>query len=685
MPSKDEKLASKYELLPPEAWHYYKTHPIEFIRAMILTPHSKSRGENLFLSDQQIEVIEAMATDRHITVRSGKGIGKSALISFICIWFASCFDEAKIVLTAPSAATLRSGLFREVKKWVIGSFVEGMFEVTSERVYVDTEIIEGSVPSQIEMRTAVKGNPESMAGLHEKNMLLCADEASNVPDEILHNLVSTLTSGDNNKMLMCSNPTRNTGIFRDSHLDDPIDKWTKFKFSSEDSPFTSKQNILESEMKYGRDSNSFKIDVTGDFPDSDPDTFLDISEVYAAFDREVTPRATDEIEIGVDVARFGDDNTCLFWRHGMKVHPPIFKGRTSGDEVVSMVYELVSQIRATTGYKESIRVKVDSTGLGGTVCDFLKLDRKHDIDVIECNFGERASSERYANLVSEMWGTLKDVIGMVSLPGEGECDNRLTVKALREELSARRVDYGTGKVKIEPKAVFKKEFGRSPDFADALVLCFARKKSQRTFLSDFDHLSKNYVINNMTYLNGLDHYISLHYTTDRQVSAVWAYWGNGTLYITNEMITDDNVARVASQINNGSNVAPKKILGNARCFGNPSQDIKAQLRRFKVRLRDNYRYDELGALELLNQLVHTKSIKLLNKCNSTISQLDKWNSDVKKAEAERDYGLCYAILNIVSELKDKINPKRTPMERRSPYSSSTQQQQQQLYNKALTW
>jgi hypothetical protein len=165
---------------------------------------------------------------------------------------------------------------------------------------------------------------------------------------------------------------------------------------------------------------------------------------------------------------------------------------------------------------------------------------------------------------------------------------------------------------------------------------------------------------------------------------VWTYWGNGTLYVVNESITDDNVARVASEVHNRSAVTPVKILGNDRCFGSASSDIRAQLRKYKVRLRENYKYDELGALELLNQLVSTKSIKLVNQCDNTIHQLDRWNADVKRAQAERDFGLCYAILNIVSELKDKINPtKRSSLEPRTPYAG-TEQTNSSLYNKALS-
>ena len=1023
------RLSSKYDLLPPEAWHYYQTHPLEFIENMILKPHTERRGKRLFLSDQQKEVIIAIGENGKVSTLSGKGIGKSFMLANIAIWFVSVFPEAQVVLTAPSSKTLKSGLWKEVKKWIIGSYVEALFTMTSEKLYMDVEESLDSFPSFVEMRTATKGSPESMAGIHTENLLLMADEASRVDDEILQVLQDTLTSGANNKMIMTSNGTRNSGFFYDSHMDDRANMWTKFKFSAEDSPFTSKESILGQELKFGRDSNMFIVNVVGGFSKEDPDSFLNAHDVACAFDRDVTPMTSDEIEIGVDVARFGNDRTVLFWRHGMKVFPPVERGKTSTVEVCDMVYELIIKIRIQTGYKDTIRVKVDDTGVGcltkptlvltptgwikaedvkvgdeiyskdingnmvveyvtgnvereltkvirvndeyefsshhmvpyktrkeydhkldfwynisdkksilfdtehsgwnvdgygitfptyeiempnggfktiheevtpdrikfarflgwyvsegsqdsdsilitqvkednfediissmecfgskvkrkkndfvlyrkdiakwlktncyvgdseskawnkcvpkwviendievieafldafrlgdgylhkgvkayvttsktlagqlqdlsykcgrtskisikskkgskshifgreitrgrdcyvvedhkrsalglqpksitermehvhyititgdtklfitkmddfgrfmwthnGGVTDLLNTDRDHNIEVVPCNFGGKGD-DTYANEASVMWGTVRDVIQRVSLPSEEECENYTHAKYLREELSARRVDYGTGKTKIEPKANFKKDFGRSPDYADALVLCFARKKNERSFLTDFDHLSDQYVVKGMTYLSGLEHYVSVHYTSDRQASVIWSYWGNGTLYIVNEAVTDDNVARVASEIQARSPQQPIKVLGNSRCFGSPSQDIRAQLRKFRVRLRENYKYDELGALELLNQLVSTRSIKLVKSCSNTINQMDRWTSDVSKSQAEKDFGLCYAILNVVSELKDKINPAmRKKVEQHTPYSSNMEAGNTPDYNKALAW
>lgn len=66
-------------------------------------------------------------------------------------------------------------------------------------------------------RTATK--PENMQGFHEDNMLFIVDEASGVADPIMEAILGTL-SGENNKLLMCGNPTKTTGTFYDSHTRD---------------------------------------------------------------------------------------------------------------------------------------------------------------------------------------------------------------------------------------------------------------------------------------------------------------------------------------------------------------------------------------------------------------------------------------------------------------------------------
>ncbi|GIN89861.1 hypothetical protein J22TS1_09120 [Siminovitchia terrae] len=132
-------------------------------------------------------------------------------------------------------------------------------------------------------RTATK--PENMQGFHEDYMLFIVDEASGVADDIMEAILGTL-SGAENKLLMCGNPTRTSWVFYDSHHRDRADYKTH-KVSSWDSSRASKENIERLIRKYGEDSDVVRVRVYGEFPKSEPDTFIHLEKVEAAAMREV--------------------------------------------------------------------------------------------------------------------------------------------------------------------------------------------------------------------------------------------------------------------------------------------------------------------------------------------------------------------------------------------------------------
>ena len=111
-------------------------------------------------------------------------------------------------------------------------------------------------------RTATK--PENMQGFHEDNMLFIVDEASGVADPIMEAILGTL-SGENNKLLMCGNPTKTTGTFYDSHTRDRA-LYKCHTVSSAESKRTNKENIESLIRKYGWDSNVVRVRVRGEFP-----------------------------------------------------------------------------------------------------------------------------------------------------------------------------------------------------------------------------------------------------------------------------------------------------------------------------------------------------------------------------------------------------------------------------------
>ena len=326
-------------------------------------------------------------------------------------------------------------------------------------------------------RTATK--PENMQGFHEDNMLFIVDEASGVADPIMEAILGTL-SGKNNKLLMCGNPTRTSGTFYDAfHSDRALYK--SHTVSSADSIRTNKENIESLIRKYGRESNVVLVRVFGEFPRQEDDVFISLSTIeqctsnlYELPDNLASPN----IILGVDVARFGDDETVIYQntrgklklakhRHGQDLMA------TAGD-IVALYRKIVKEY---PDYKGRIYVNIDDTGLGGGVTDRLrevKREQKlHKLFVIPINAAERIetdtkegkeAAEHYNNITTHMWAVLKDLFENKQIDIE---DDSETVA----QLSTRKYFMASnGKLELESKKEMKKRGLDSPDRGDAAAL-----------------------------------------------------------------------------------------------------------------------------------------------------------------------------------------------------------------------
>lgn len=121
-------------------------------------------------------------------------------------------------------------------------------------------------------------------------------------------------SGSNNKLLLCGNPTRTSGTFYDSHTRDRA-LYKCHTVSSADSSRTNKENIDSLIRKYGWDSNVVRVRVRGEFPNQEDDVFIPLSLIEQCSSKllELDDAAGMQfVSLGVDVARFGDDETIIY-------------------------------------------------------------------------------------------------------------------------------------------------------------------------------------------------------------------------------------------------------------------------------------------------------------------------------------------------------------------------------------
>jgi len=430
----------------------YKNNPVAFMRNVI----------GYEPDEWQAKVAMAIAENKRVTVRSGQGVGKTALAATIALWFLTLHPNCRVICTAPTLAQLSDVLWAEMSKQRNRSpFLLAILNHTKTKISVkkmtDTWFCVA--------KTAVK--PENMQGFHEDDMLFIVDEASGIKDDIMEAILGTLT-GENNKLAMFGNPTKRTGIFYDSHHG-TRGKFITHRVNAEDSHRTSKENIESLAESYGKDSNVYRVRVLGEFPIDDDDVLISLPLVESAIN-EVEPDTNGSIVFGVDVARYGDDKTIIARKQGNKIDIPVEK---QGQDLMRTVGDIVALYHETLREnKGMIVVNVDDTGLGGGVTDRLREVQREQglsqMEIIGTNFGARAPNstarKQYDNMGAYLWSSLKgDLLNKnISLPN----DTRMVA-----ELTSRKyVMTSSGRIALESKDALKKRKLPSPDKADAIVL-----------------------------------------------------------------------------------------------------------------------------------------------------------------------------------------------------------------------
>ncbi len=395
---------------------------------------------------------------------SGHGIGKSAITAWLADWIMSTRPFSKGVVTANTAEQLASKTWAEIAKWTKRCITGHWFDVSTGKGSMRMTHKDHPESWRVDAQTCREENSESFAGLHAANSTpwYIYDEASAVPDKIWDVSEGGMTDGEP-MWFVFGNPTRNSGRFfecfnRQKH------RWDHRQIDSRTVSITNKGQIDEWVEDYGEDSDFVRVRVRGVFPRAGSMQFIPNDLVHEAAQREVESSLSDPLVVGVDVARFGDDQSVIRTRIGRDARqfaPLKFRGLDTM-QLASRVAEHCNQLAMTAGRKPDA-VFVDGGGVGGGVVDRL-LQLGHN--VIEVQFGSRASDPRkYANKRAEMWGRMKEWLALGAIPDDPE---------LHVELGS--VEYGftaDDRIQLERKEKMKDRGLASPDDADSLAVTFA--------------------------------------------------------------------------------------------------------------------------------------------------------------------------------------------------------------------
>lgn len=447
------------KMFTAEMIEYYSNKPVDFTKDIIrATPY-----------DYQGDILSSIVTKQKTAVKSGHGTGKSAMESWVILWFLATRPFPKIPCTAPTQHQLYDILWAELSKWLRQSLLEGIFSWTASKLYFNLHPEEWFAVA----RTA--STPESLQGFHAEHLLFVIDEAPGVEDDIYQPVIGAL-SGVNNKLLMCGNPTKRNGFFFDAFNVD-ASLYNLFTLNSEDSPLVSKEYCEFIARKWGKDSDVYRVRVLGLFPKSNPDAFIPADWIEQVMKKRIIINFTPKIiQIGVDIARYGDDSTVLATRFDNKLQDLEQHRKEGTTQTTGHVIRRVKKLHGQYPYHK-IRVATDDGGLGGGVTDQL-IEQKREqkltyMEVLPVNFGSSSDDEDFADKGGEIWGNIRDLLEYeeIELPYDDE---------LLSQFSNRIYTVNSkGLIVLERKQDMKKRGLGSPDKADATALAFYEPKKRK--------------------------------------------------------------------------------------------------------------------------------------------------------------------------------------------------------------
>ena len=428
----------------------YRNNPVLFVREVLNTEPD----------GWQIEFLNHIAAgNRRISVRSGHGVGKSTASAWAMLWYLFLRFPVKIVVTAPTSSQLYDALFAEVKRWVkvLPPVLFDQLEVKQDRI----EMKDANNEAFISARTSRAEQPEALQGVHSDNVMLVADEASGIPEQVFEAAAGSM-SGHAAVTLLLGNPVRSSGFFFDTHNRLAGD-WITMKVSCADSPRVSEAYIEEMKARYGEESNAYRIRVLGEFPRSDDDTVIPMELLELAMNRDVEASKHATLVWGLDVARFGSDRSALCKRQGNAVLEPIKTWKNL--DLMQLTGAVVAEFEILVPSQRPQEILVDSIGLGAGVVDRLK---ELGLPARGINVAESpAMGGTYRNLKAELWHKAKAWL-------ESRDCRMPKDEALIAELATVRYSFtSNGKIQIEGKDELKKRGMASPDRADAFCLTFA--------------------------------------------------------------------------------------------------------------------------------------------------------------------------------------------------------------------
>lgn len=423
-------------------------------------------------ADDQLDILHAVKDYPKVTVKSGNGIGKTAIAARIAIQFLSCFYPSIVVTTAPTTRQVEKLLWGEIRSAYKTSEVPLGGEILNAEIRLDDNWYAIGFATD---------EPERFQGFHAPHILIIVDEAGGVTEVIFEAIEGILTSA-NARLLLIGNPTNPASYFGRTFLHPRESKgWKKLHISCYNSPnVRAKENIIpalcsctwpeEKKRQWGEFNPFFQVRVLGNFPETGEDCLVPYHLVHSALERTLKP--VGEKLLAVDVARFGDDASVIsrLWGPQFRILKKVFK-----QDGPALANRVVEQIKME-GNKDVKEIRVDVIGWGAGCYDTLTYKKRKGNDIEKkllkrikltpINVSEKSRSKKaqgdYKNLRAEAGFTIREMFEA------GEID--ITNEDLGVQATTLKYKFQEGRYILERKRDYKARMRESPNELDSLII-----------------------------------------------------------------------------------------------------------------------------------------------------------------------------------------------------------------------
>jgi len=490
------------------------------------------------------EIVRAAIENKYVAVGGAASSGKSHTMAAwgIINWLARP-DETLVLLTSTtlrearkriwgSVISLMHGLKKDNAPFKIRDSIGNVAYVNDQGTLFERAGLSLIAAEKSKTREAVG----KFIGIKQKNVILIADELSELSEAILNAGLSNLSKNPSFSLIGMSNPSSRFDAF--GVWSEPKDTWEGVNIEMDDTWETKwggkyirldgerSPNVLVGENKYpwlpteeklqedaallGRHSRGYMRMVRAIFFDSE-----ETETVYteAELVRSGAMGQADWSGKPVNIAGFdpafttgGDRSIIYFGKVGVdktgqfvcELTEAVQINDDATNKAVPRSFQIARLVKEHCDKREVLpsNFAIDASGAGQPLSDVLATEFGDDI--LRVSFGGKASDKRvsskskeigadlYFNRVSELWFVGKELCRTKQLYGINS--------ELAKEITSRHYDVVKSssylKMKLEPKLSYKSRFGQSPDLADAAFLCLDLAR-QRHGLVAVDPPEKN--------------------------------------------------------------------------------------------------------------------------------------------------------------------------------------------------